>query len=765
MSSTQVSLENTSDTIDIIEFLNNKIINLTNEFELLKNEIKTLKLFQQKFEKYENTLNGIVNLQKSFNKIGNRVEANEKTQDLIQFAIDDCNNSIDKNKRNIEKHDHKIHKQNQQIKTVSDVTQTISKSVEELNNSNEKIEENQKQIANVISNFCDLPAIVFALYDFIKYKILNPIEKERVYEWTNMKIGDIIYYSLFDKCFQNEDNIFDILSERSNVLFLFEDIYGWKFGYYHSSPIKQMTDQMNNWIPTDENSFLFSLKSISEIEPQQFHLKEFGYGIKFSKQEDFSYIALAGGSILILLENNSNTVYFDYNNELIDYDECPSMQNVLFYGDKFKYRRMVIFQLISPNYSNNLCENECCFEERQNKRKLKKTKIQQTNIFPREQQTEINSIESLTGLQLKEIIFNWNLDEMNMNRETFIDFINNKDHLIFVIEDENENVFGSYLQNKILFDEKLLKTTNKLNKIDKNAYLFSLKSNDSIPPKTTFPINRKRFKDYSLNIYENDVEEFFSFGKDIVIFKQQYCEKSFVQQQTFNYENFQNQENVLLGESQSNHFIPKRITVYQMKESNENIENMINITHEEKEQIEEWTRMECSHIIFDSDIDDWDHQTSVFDLKVFNRNNLIFLIEDTQHNKFGGYVSATIDKYSTFKTSAGKQTIHYIKDEKSFLFSLKSNGRLNNPEKYEIKPEKAEKAFRIFSPKEFNRQLFEFGSGDLKIFSYSKCFESSIGNQQTFFFPNDNNNSVLYENQQFTPKCITIIQMKPKIDE
>ena len=67
-------------------------------------------------------------------------------------------------------------------------------------------------------------------------------------------------------------------------------------------------------------------------------------------------------------------------------------------------------------------------------------------------------------------------------------------------------------------------------------------------------------------------------------------------------------------------------------------------TIEEMKQIEKWTSRKVSNILFDSDIDDWNEDTSVFNQRIINKEHIIIIIEDTNGNKFGGYINSKIDK-------------------------------------------------------------------------------------------------------------------------
>ena len=47
-------------------------------------------------------------------------------------------------------------------------------------------------------------------------------------------------------------------------------------------------------------------------------------------------------------------------------------------------------------------------------------------------------------------------------------------------------------------------------------------------------------------------------------------------------------------------------------------------------QLEQWTNKNCSEVLFDSDKDNWNQNTSVFDERVKDKSNLMFVIEDTE---------------------------------------------------------------------------------------------------------------------------------------
>ena len=130
----------------------------------------------------------------------------------------------------------------------------------------------------------------------------------------------------------------------------------------------------------------------------------------------------------------------------------------------------------------------------------------------------------------------------------------------------------------------------------------------------------------------------------------------------------------------------KKNSGFQLKEYEQNIEN--------------WTNKKIKSIVFDSDIDNWNTGRD-FSKYIIGKSNLLFMIDDMENNRFGGYISSQITK-----------TDEYIDDPKAFIFSLQSNKRLSQPAKFGIKsPE-----YAFISLTTHDRYIFAFGAGfDIKL--------------------------------------------------
>ncbi|BFU26426.1 trichohyalin, putative [Entamoeba histolytica] len=162
-------------------------------------------------------------------------------------------------------------------------------------------------------------------------------------------------------------------------------------------------------------------------------------------------------------------------------------------------------------------------------------------------------------------------------------------------------------------------------------------------------------------------------------------------------------------------------------------------------QIEEWTEKRINNILFDSDKDDWNKYTSVFDQRIMNKEHIIIIIEDSKGNNFGGYVNSKIDKVGG-----------WINDSQSFLFSLETKGRNEGMMKFDIKLQQY--AFCLFNQSYDN--LFVFGLGDIRVYKENNKTQSWCC-QHSFEYKGISNALCGKEYPKyFTPKRIIVIEMK-----
>lgn len=169
----------------------------------------------------------------------------------------------------------------------------------------------------------------------------------------------------------------------------------------------------------------------------------------------------------------------------------------------------------------------------------------------------------------------------------------------------------------------------------------------------------------------------------------------------------------------------------------------------ELEQLEQWTSKTAHEIVFDSDHQQWSDRLNTFPSYVCNRKNLVFVIEDTNNNKFGAYIDAEIVSY-------GSTVDDLVTDQKAFVFTLKSNGRINNMMKFDIR--NADNACIVFD--EHSQALIKFGNDIcvLRMENKEKCWVKQSA------FDYRGMTSVLigkrYPQNYFTPRRFVVLQMK-----
>ena len=179
------------------------------------------------------------------------------------------------------------------------------------------------------------------------------------------------------------------------------------------------------------------------------------------------------------------------------------------------------------------------------------------------------------------------------------------------------------------------------------------------------------------------------------------------------------------------------------------------LTEAESEQLEEWTWLKFGPILFDSKKDNIKENRCELIERIVGKSNVLFLIEDKQKNKFGYFQSTPFENTTN---------VWLPTDEKAFVFSLESNGRIDYPLKCEIKDTK--NGYKLFL-KNDNR-LIAFGSNAILLKKH-QMKDKSYCEQKDNIFDYHNRSTVLtgkdYPNWHFTPKRILVFEMLPLCQE
>ena len=162
--------------------------------------------------------------------------------------------------------------------------------------------------------------------------------------------------------------------------------------------------------------------------------------------------------------------------------------------------------------------------------------------------------------------------------------------------------------------------------------------------------------------------------------------------------------------------------------------------------LEQVTHLSLGEVLFDSYHDDWSSRSTILK-RIINKHDLLFLVEDTDNELFGGYIHEHIPE----------QYDQWINDSQSFLFNLKSqNNRLSHPMKFEIK--QSHRAFYLH-PENHSELLFLGCHGSLCVF-IKEFQDQSICDQYESAYHYHGIENALCGKEEFIPKRITVIQMK-----
>ena len=178
-----------------------------------------------------------------------------------------------------------------------------------------------------------------------------------------------------------------------------------------------------------------------------------------------------------------------------------------------------------------------------------------------------------------------------------------------------------------------------------------------------------------------------------------------------------------------------------------------NLTQTQINQIEKWTQLQVMTTVFDSTVDNWSEETSVFNEKINGKKQLLFLIEDEENEKFGYYLNTSID-------------LHYIgknrkTDNHSFHFNLQStNKHLKQPMKFEIKD--IENGGYCLCD---NNDDYLIYIGDIELFKQNRKYKSYCCQMNEYFNYQGINKALCgkkkneYGEMCFNLKRIVVIQM------
>ena len=169
----------------------------------------------------------------------------------------------------------------------------------------------------------------------------------------------------------------------------------------------------------------------------------------------------------------------------------------------------------------------------------------------------------------------------------------------------------------------------------------------------------------------------------------------------------------------------------------------MNLEISEQEYLQKITNKKFKEVIFDTDKDQWEDQRSIYN-RMWLKDLLLFIVEDTENNKFGYYYDEDLRFY-------------YVNSK---LFTLKRNG----VEKFYVYED-------IFTygnytetiPKIEIKQLICLGAGDQIVIGIESEKEKSYCQHNEHFVKYKGEKDVFIgrsgKDKPFTPKRITVIRL------
>ena len=166
--------------------------------------------------------------------------------------------------------------------------------------------------------------------------------------------------------------------------------------------------------------------------------------------------------------------------------------------------------------------------------------------------------------------------------------------------------------------------------------------------------------------------------------------------------------------------------------------------------LEEWTGLQSSDVLFDTDVNSWSMYTALLNERIFGKKQIVFLIEDEDGEKFGYYLHTTV-KEIMWEEKA------FEADSESFEFNIQSkDNRLPNPMKFEIKDVK-EGGYKLWLNDNDPGFLIFIGDIVLMLKNYKNCCLCSQKNENFDYHGIEN---ALCGKTGFELKRLVVIQMK-----
>ena len=716
--------ENKITTIEIPSNDQSKNLNIPSLSQENKNE--------QCFERQSKSENIKTNNKKEKDKLNVSNEENCKNKQFHHIVDEIYKNKIDIHELHLNMNNLSNSLEDQEFRL-----DTTSRSVRSVIN---KQDQNEKKTDSLVQRFVESLSNIVDLQTEMKNRnFFSFVEKNTIEKWNDMVLGNKLFDSIVDEMKCRNISFNNAIIGKENILLGIEDYNGNKFGCFIHGKIASTVTY--TWMPVEKGSFVFSLKSNGRIDGvKKYDFKNTKKGYYLFPDYRSELIAFGNGVLEIYKNEESEKSKFMFQKVNDEFDGIENSLVGRAYENQINFvpKRIVAYQMEETfeSLERKRIELKECYE----KESQQLNEINLNEILVQ----KIKIIEETTGRNCKNVLFDSNICQWDRYYSSFDKRLFGKKQLTFIIETEDNNFICFYIHSQ-LNQYKYEGVGGKCHGndiFDSNAFIFTFKNGDGINNVQKYPIDYEKHIN-AFSLFDKDDKRLFGIGiNDILVMKKRYQNENESIPQTYRYENNENPFNF---NTNSNHkFVAKRIIVLQMNEDEQNQINEMNgkeyvneinesvdvqktnftidqekqilqkhkskIQNEfssEIKQIEQWTKTIFDEVAFSSDYCNWKKYFSTFLSHLLGRERIVILVEDNKKNQYGVFIETRIPR--EINSQMKSENYLTIFDKNMFLFSMKTNGKLIQPIKSNVKPERF--ISKINFSHENRSELFSIGEG------------------------------------------------------
>ena len=595
------------------------------------------------------------------------------------------------------------------------------------------------------------------------FQMNKPIpEIQQIIEWFPFEMESILFDSEYCDWNVRTSLFNDKIIGKDNILILIEDTEKNSFGYFQEDVITNdfihRSNDFQQLSTTTNLSFIFSYYSNDRLgEPSYFKRKldeqRFGNDLQLYEEGSDLLLTIGNGYDICLMKN-----------EFRNYCSCKQKSfhysggNNLLVGERennfFTVKRIRVFQLKKIGQIIDPKEEIVLVPKPPNPNPFPLPPLPSEDILKK----QIIQLEEVLHMKTKSILFDSRIDDWNQFTSVFDEKIVDHHNVAIIINDIEQNVFGCYLHSTI---NTIRHNTNQpivsSAIIDRNAFLFKIHDSENDIYLKKYPI-RPGNEYWAFTLYDKKDPILFTIGGiDICVYKHNHFTKNYCNQTSFYYKG---DKYVLIGRTGSQYpFTTNLIRVVQFEKRKTKKCNLLSHIKEHMNidirVLHQYLCMDVVSILFDSAIDNWNINTSIFDKRIIGKKQIIIVIETFDGYQIGCFINSTIEHYQN--EINGKTN----DDDNAFVFSLnqKIDKKYMNLLYPIIKPGK--EAFILFKPE--SETLFSVGKGnDICVKKKEYSLKSSC-TQMSFDYKGKRNCLIGREGplHYFNAKRILVFQMKP----